>query len=439
MRRDAPKVRWQMSRPARTSWNAGGGRLASNACWLLVGQGFGLLLQAGYFIMLGRLLGAAEYGIYVGAVALVAILAQYSALGTHSVFLRHVSPDPGNFRCYWANLVVTTTVLGSVLAALLAWAGPHVSHSYTHGMIACLAAGDCVCAQLTLGAGRVFQAFERMRLTASLNLLTNLLRATLAGTLLWTVHRATAREWVWATLAVSAIAAATAVMLVTKYFGKPQLSGHLLKARAGEGLVFALSYSTGGVVNDLDKAMLGHYGMNLANGIYAMAYRVVDAGTMPISAVHTAAFPRFFKKGIAGAASTYAFARRILTRTAPAALLIAVLLFVVAPWIPRILGGSFAESSEALRWLCLLPLFRSLHMSAGDALTGAGHQNLRLSTQVCAAALNIGLNLYLIPRHGWQGAAWASLATDGALGILNWGVLLTTRREVPRIGLASAT
>jgi len=395
-----------------------------NATWMFLGQGFSLVCQAGYFICLGRLLGSTEYGIYVGAVALVAILAQYSALGSHSVFLRYVSLDPERFARYWANVLVTTVALGASFAVLLAWAGPHVSRSYSHGMLACMAVGDCVCAQIILAAGRVFQAFDRMRVTALLNLLTNMLRAVLAATLLWTAHHAAARQWVLATLIISAVGMVIAVMLVTRRFGKPDFSARLWKDRAGEGLVFAFSYSTTGICNDVDKAMLGHYGMNMANGIYTMAYRVVDTCMMPIGAVHSAAFPRFFRMGADGAQSTCAFAQCILKKTAPTGLLLAMLMFVGAPLIPHFVGGSFGQSTAALRWLCLLPLFRSFHMSAGDALTGAGHQKLRLSTQTCAAILNFGANLYLIPHYGWLGAAWSSLGTDGMLAILNWTILL---------------
>jgi O-antigen/teichoic acid export membrane protein len=99
-------------------------------------------------------------------------------------------------------------------------------------------------------------------------------------------------------------------------------------------------------------------------------------------------------------------------------------MLVAAPIIPHLLGNSFTESVSALRWLCLLPVFRSLHYCAGDALTGAGHQKLRLCSQATAAAFNFGTNLYLIPHYGWLGAAWASLATDGLLAVFNWTVLL---------------
>jgi O-antigen/teichoic acid export membrane protein len=59
--------------------------------------------------------------------------------------------------------------------------------------------------------------------------------------------------------------------------------------------------------------------------------------------------------------------------------------------------GSFANSVSALQWLCLLPVFRSLHLGAGDALTGAGYQRYRNGAQLSAAGLNFGLNLWLIP------------------------------------------
>jgi O-antigen/teichoic acid export membrane protein len=68
-------------------------------------------------------------------------------------------------------------------------------------------------------------------------------------------------------------------------------------------------------------------------------------------------------------------------------------------------------------------------LSAGDALAGAGFQRYRLASQFVAAIGNFGLNLYLIPRYSWQGAAWASLLTDGSLALMNWFLLhaLTAR------------
>jgi len=88
-----------------------------------------------------------------------------------------------------------------------------------------------------------------------------------------------------------------------------------------------------------------------------------------------------------------------------------------------VVGRGFIEAEAALRWLCLIPLFRSIHQMTGCALTGAGLQNYRTGTQLTAATLNFFLNLWLIPKWGWHGAAWSSLLTDAALAAMNLGIL----------------
>ena len=400
-----------------------------NAGWMFLGQGLSYVFQATYFILLGRLLGATEYGIYMGAVALAAIFSQYSALGSQWTFLQYVSPNHGEFSRYWGNILMATIGLGTLFTVVLALAGPHIARSYSPAMLLCVAAGDCLCMQIANATAFVFQAFERMRLTATLNILTNLLRVILAGTLLICFRHASAFYWAAAALAVSACAVFVAIALVSRHFGRPTFSLSLLKKRSGEGLVYALSSSAGNVYTDFDKVLLGHFGMNAANGVYSMAFKAVSIFCMPIGSIHNAAFPRIFQRGkVDGIKGTAPYVLRILKRTAPLSLLMAAILWVTAPILPHLLGPSFTESTSALRWLCLLPLTRAFQWSAGDALTGAGLQRYRLGTQIAAAALNLSMNLYLIPRHGWLGAAWASIATDGALAAMNWTALLMLRK-----------
>ena len=77
----------------------------------------------------------------------------------------------------------------------------------------------------------------------------------------------------------------------------------------------------------------------------------------------------------------------------------------------------------ALRWLCFIPVFRSIHHMTGSALTGAGLLVYRTSSQVAAALANFGLNVALIPKFGWVGAAWGSFLTDALLAAMNTGYL----------------
>jgi O-antigen/teichoic acid export membrane protein len=122
-------------------------------------------------------------------------------------------------------------------------------------------------------------------------------------------------------------------------------------------------------------------------------------------------------------------ARTLLKRTLVPGVIAVLGMFVFAPILPHLVGNSYQEAASALRWLCLIPIFRCFNLSAGDALSGAGDQKFRLICQATAAIGNGLLNLYLIPRYSWHGAAWASLLTDGALGAMNWIALLYLARR----------
>jgi O-antigen/teichoic acid export membrane protein len=95
------------------------------------------------------------------------------------------------------------------------------------------------------------------------------------------------------------------------------------------------------------------------------------------------------------------------------------------------MGPSYAGSVSAIRWLCLLPLLRSFHLAAGDCITATSSQWWRTTSQLMAALFNLLLNFFLIPRWSWQGAALASLLTDGALAAANWLILKRLSSRFP--------
>jgi O-antigen/teichoic acid export membrane protein len=405
-------------------------RLAKNASWMFLGQGVNFGVQASYFILLARLLGADQYGIFVGAAAAVSLVSQYSSLGSGFVMLRQVSRSRSEFPQYWGNVLITTLTVGLVVILALARFGKWMAGPASASIIVLVAVGECTCARLAEGGGQAFQAFEQLKLTAALTSLTNIARLATAAGMVLILHHATVRQWAIASLLISCLSATMALVLVTKRLGWPKVDLRLLRERALEGAGFSVAASTTSIYNDIDKTMLSRYGMLVADGIYSMAYRVIDISCTPIRALQSAAFPRFCQMGRNGARGSIAFTGKLLGKTLPFGLLAAGVMFLTAPIIPHIVGRSFSNSVSALRWLCLLPVFRSLHLGAGDTLTGAGYQRYRTAAQLSAAALNFGLNLWLIPAYSWHGAAWSSLVTDGSLAAGNWILLgLLIRHE----------
>jgi O-antigen/teichoic acid export membrane protein len=403
--------------------------LAKNTGWMLAGQGTGILLQAFNFVLLGRLLGTTQYGIYAGAVALVAIVASYSSLGSGTLFLRYVSADHTSFSVYWGNILLVTMTVSGVLVAGLYLFAPHLIDPESAGLVLILALANCFCAQITTCAGQVFQTYEKLRFTAGLNLLTSLVRSLAAGLMLLFLHRSTAWQWGLASLAVSSVAMLVAIGTVTVKFGWPRLHPKLFFRGAAEGFGYSFATSTAAAYNDIDKAMLSHYRMNAADGIYTIAYRIIDIATIPVLALRDAAMPRFFRAGANNVEEAGRLSVQLLRSALPVACVASAAMWLAAPLLPHLVGNGFKDSASALRWLCLIPIFRSVHQLTGSALTGSGLQRYRTGSQLSAAAANFGLNLWLIPTHGWLGAAWASLATDGGLGIANWSLLAVLRKR----------
>ncbi|MGA7521124.1 MAG: oligosaccharide flippase family protein [Acidobacteriaceae bacterium] len=401
--------------------------LARNTGWVLLGQGFFLVFQTAYFIIAARLLGSREYGIFAGSVALVTAFTTFSSLGAGMVLIRYVSPDRSQFQQYWGNVFVSALLTGGIMVPLATVFGVTLIHAATVRLMITIALADCVFAKVTEGASLAFQAFEQLRFTAGLNVLASAVRLGVALTLwLWLKH-VSVEEWALALLCASAVVGTVSTLMVCSRLGLPRLRPRLFFRRVAEGFGFSLAFSTTSIYNDVDKAMLTHYGMYAANGGYAVAYKIIDIGCLPLKALHAAAFPRFFQIGTKGVRSSGAYSRVILRRTLPAALCAGLAIFLLAPLAPAIVGSSFFNVTDALRWLCILPAFRALHLSAGDALTGAGYQRFRTASQVTAAALNFAANLYLIPHFSWHGAAWSSLLTDGTLAAMNWTVVTILR------------
>ncbi len=409
-----------------------GSSIARNAGWMVLGQGSGFLLQSIYFILIARLLGPVEYGLFAGAFALTSILGQYSAMGSGTLFLRYVTADRKQFSVYWGNILVTTTVASVFIVAALAFISGKVLGPGSQAISLLAAVANCFCFQLTASAAKVFQTYEQLRITAALTLANNFARTMAAGVLLIVLHRATAYQWAAATVALSLFTAAASVIVVTVRFGTPSFSLAQMRGNLLEGFGYSFASSTSTAYNDIDKTMLSHYGLNAANGIYSMAYRIIDVATIPILAIREAAMPRFFRSGVDGIRSAMPLAVVLLKRAVPLGLLAAVIVFVTAPLIPHLAGSGFRETVLALRWLCLIPLLRSLHQMTGSAITGSGLQRYRTASQILAVVLNVGLNVWLIPRHGWLGAAWSSMATDGMLAVMNCGALAMMCKFAPR-------
>lgn len=390
-----------------------------NTMWSLLSKGFLTVVQGAYFVLVARHLGSSNYGAFVSVLALVAVVGPFVGVGTANLLIKNVSRDRRLFAEYWGNALVMNSVSGVVILGLVLLTSRFIlPRTIPTILVLLIAVSDLLLYRIAACGSVAFQAVENMGAMAKLDVLTSLFRLVAAGALAVFVVNPGPVIWAYFYLASTAAGVIVTLVFVHKHIGRPRLALHRIRPEIVEGCYFSISLSAQNIYNDIDKTALARLATLEAAGIYAAAYRIVDVLFVPIISLLTATFPRFFQHGSLGLEPSVQYAKRLMPHAIAYSGIAVIGAAIGAPLLPKILGNSYADVVEALRWLAPLMLMRSVHYFLANALTGAGYQGLRSAAQVMVAFANIGLVVWLIPLYSWRGAAWASLASDALLVLM---------------------
>ena len=72
-----------------------------------------------HFVLIARALGPHEYGAFVGATALIAIVGPFAGVGGGNLLVKNVSRDKSLFTVYWGNALLLLALSGIVLLGLV--------------------------------------------------------------------------------------------------------------------------------------------------------------------------------------------------------------------------------------------------------------------------------------------------------------------------------
>jgi len=387
---------------------------SSNLCF---GQTLRLALQGVYFLFIARSLGPAQYGAFAAVAAMASIVSPYVGLGSGNLFLKNVRSGKRNASLCWGNGLLVTLVMGLLTTALLCGFSRIWFTGVPLALVAAIGFSDLILIRIIDLASFGFAAAGKMSKTAVQNTTMSFLRVIGIVGLICFYHQVTIGQWAWVYLVTGIIGGAFALQQGSALWGVPRISFAALRQDAREGCFFSISTSAQTVYNDIDKTMLARLSTLTATGVYAAAYRIIDTSLTPVRALVSAAYPRFFQIGTGGIDATYGYAKSLIRKALIFGAADFLGLLLIAPLLPYILGPKYASVAPAVQLLALIPVMRCVHWFLADALSGANAQMLRTGIQVGVAFLNIGLNVVILPRWSWVGAAWTSLASDAALMI----------------------
>jgi O-antigen/teichoic acid export membrane protein len=379
--------------------------------------------------LLARRYGPAEYGLFASSLATVTVIAPLAGFGLSQYRLKVFGAEgwaAQRWRVASERFIALTTAV--TLALLVAWAlwGPPVDARTREFLL--------VLAPVVLGLLAVEQIGSKLRLEdrhaalAGWQLLVpggRLLVALLATA--WLAMPLITVAWAYAGLALLVLLMA-APQWIAMARGRWSLHGHGAEVAAGDAAVpgmrelawqawpygmaavlYPVFFQIGTVLLKYlaGDAAAGHFGIALAvmTAIYlfpATVYQKFLIAKLHRWSVHDRA--RFDQVYRWGAISMFA-----------SGLMVAALLFALAPWATLVFGKDYAGLESLLRLLAICVPLRFLSTAVGSVLLTERHMRYRVAAMALAALAAVLLNLALIPALAETGAA---LATVGAEALL---------------------
>ena len=359
-------------------------------------------------VVIGRELGVVEFGRYSLGVALATIIFQFSSLGVDVIVRRDLARDASVLPVHLGNalsleILSVTAGIGFVwIFGLVAGYDPETANTL-------VAVGVVFGLETLLQlAFAVFEARERMEYELAVMALRIVLLACLpvALALGWGLQGIFA-AWI----ATNILRLALALWLIRSRFSpfRARVDLGAWKRMLSESYPLALALLFNVIYYRADAVMLSFYRSEAEVGVYNAAYSFLNVTAVLSVAFLRSVFPRFAQQVHEPGRLRRTFYRS-LGFMGLAGLVVALLLTVFADAVIRLVFTErFAGSANALVILAWASFFLFLGSTCAVLLNATGRQKAGMYTTALMAAVNVGLNLWLIPKSGYIGASVATL------------------------------
>jgi O-antigen/teichoic acid export membrane protein len=376
-------------------------------------------------VLLWRHLGADNYGRFAAMIVYVTLIGVVADLGLQTVFIRDASRDRTEFTRYLANLLSARLLLSLVALIMLAVALRLLSPTlfpYTLAAFALLLTTSYSSLLRAVFYIRGRLGYEAIAIVAESIVL-------LALTLVAISRRATWDAFLWV-YTISYLFTCLFAFAVLRWRWHERVAVRLeptfVRRLLVAGLPLALGFTITTVYAQLDIVLLQLFKNFQMVGWYSAANKYIDAVAWVPQSAMGVVFPALSLLG-AGDRRRLAFAyEKSFKMLAVLGLPLAVGLGLTADSIVHFTRG-FEQSIPALQILAPSVVLLFVNNAFIYTLTAINRQLDFTRLALFTLAVNVILNLVLIPPYGYLGAAVASTVTEVALFAGGWWLLRRQR------------
>jgi len=196
--------------------------------------------------------------------------------------------------------------------------------------------------------------------------------------------------------------------------GRFRVAGECVRTLLHESWPLALSGVAVYAQAYFDQLVIGQMIGSSELGQYAAAMRLVTAFSFLPMVVYTVAAPEITRAKRDNPPLYHKRLFNLYRLMGGLFLVTAVPLMLAGPWLAGfLLGRSYLPAAALLPWLALRLFFTNFGVARSVFLTNEGLFRFGLLTAVVGAAVNVALNLWLVPVLGVRGAIVASMVSFG--------------------------
>ena len=405
-----------------------GPRIFKNIVTLIGGQGFNLVLSGFSTILLARYLGTLRLGEFGAVYAYLGLYSWLTTFGLETILTRQVARDRERAGSILLTGVLVSSLftLGALAIALAA--APLFGYDRTMRSLLLIGAVDILLLAPLRLPGIIFQVDLRQWYSVSIGLIRQFVWL---GVLAALAYAGAGLSTIILGRTFTALLEVALILLATYHKGFLARPWRMLPEEAmgflRYGFPVAVSTLAVGIYHRIDQVMLHKMVNDQELGNYVATVRLAELVNLLPVAVMASLFPILSRTAMADDQfrQYLRLSFRSLMAMAFAGCMFATLF--AGPIVHLTYGVKFSSGAAILAVLIWseVPIFFGVVMANG--LVAKNLQNyLPLATGV-GAMVNVGLNLFLIPRWGAMGAAWATNISYTLAGMLIYLLFQQTR------------
>ena len=376
----------------------------------------------GIDLQVQNIIGTREYGNYFSIFNLAIIFSFLTDWGFTVFFSRSASAMPAvyiNRAGSYGMLKIIFAILYTAIVFLVAWIS-----GITDWLIVLLVVLIQVLTSFYLFLRSIITATQKFKTDAWFSVLDKILMILVCGTFIYQPFVAgniTLNSFLMIQVIslVVAVLVATVILFYLKLSFSPISGKHLNRSLFGSALPFALLIFLMSVHNRADAFLLErlHPNGNYEAGIYAAAYRLLDAFLMPGNLVIAFLLP-FIAKKMAEETNYINLVLNIRHFLMMLTVGVISIGFMLAPWLQNLLYNHDATYGADVLQLTLFSMSGyTLIQVYGTILTASGKLRHFVMSILFTVILNLILNLVLISQMGAKGSAVAAIISQNLCGL----------------------